>query len=162
MIDWHDKSDRTSTFFDGQVRGDSATTTAAVLTDVFDFLLSKIVGKGNAAEFDRLFFEVNCDTGRVLAATTTNERRENGRIDGCSVRIQEIQDYWYDLIESGISDKEFTQAIASKVTELGQIFHREMSVHLEELRKNCSKHGFKYIVFGSEPGVAYLDEHFTT
>jgi hypothetical protein len=158
MINWHDKSDSISTFFDGEVCDEGATSVDAILTEVIAFLLSNIIGKRNAADFDRLFLEVNCDTGRVLVAATTHEKRRKGQIDGCSVRIQRIQDHWYDLVESGKPDQEFTQAIAAKVTEVGQICRRIISEHLAELRKSCSKQGFRYIVFGSDHGVAYVDE----
>jgi hypothetical protein len=161
MIDWKNKSDRRSTFFDGIIHNNFDPSMQETLAEVMRFLVLTIIGKGNAAKFDKLLFEVNCDTGRVLAAATTHENMTKARIDGCSVRIQKLQDYWYELIDSGMPEKEFENAIADKVVELGQMFHRLLSVHTEELRKNCSDRGFIYTVFGSEPGVVHLEEHFT-
>ena len=160
MIEWNDKSDRASRFFDGQIRGDSRANADDILKDVFEFLLTSIVGEGNAVDFDCLLLEVNCDTGRVLAAATTNENRDKGMIDGCSVRIQELQDHWYDLLEGGASDEEFSLAIANKVTELGQAFRSFLVKSLDDLRRNCAEGGFNYILYGNDPGVSYLDEHF--
>ena len=160
MIEWTDKSDRGSAFYDGQVVENESTNIETTLTEMFDFLVSNIVGKGNAAEFNRLLFEVNCDTGRVIAAATTDERRENGLIDGCSVRIQSLQDHWYDLLESGRSDQQFAEGIANKETELGRAFRNALIERLDDLRRTCSAGGFEYVAYGSDPGEVLVQEHF--
>jgi hypothetical protein len=161
MIHWHDKSDRRSAFFDGQVREDGANSVEAILADMLAFLIANIIGKGHAIEFDKLLLEINCDTGQVLAAATTEDRTQDGRSDGCAVRIQQIQDHWYDLVDGRPTDEEFMAGIANEVSELGRVFRDLFVNRLDELRKRCSKHGFEYIVYGSEPGLAYFRERFT-
>lgn len=156
MTMWTDKSDSKSRFLDG---GEStATTTAGALAELFTCLRTEIVGKGTATDFDLLLFEVNCDTGRLLAAATTSDQHASGTVDGCSLRVQKVQDFWYDLLESGPSDEEFSTGIGQHVLELGKAFREVFMAHLNELARYCSGDGFTYRVFGSDPGVAIYEE----
>lgn len=156
MTKWTDKSDRNSRFLDG---GESnAASISEALKDVFACLQSNIFNKGTALNFDLILFEVNCDTGRLIAAATTSEQHAVGVADGCSLRVQEIQDFWYDLLEKGPSDAEFTEDIAQYVRKLGLAFRDQLVSHPEELRQSSSANGFAYRVFGSEHGVSVFED----
>jgi len=159
MTSWTDKSDSKSRFFDG---GEStATTTAEALNQLFACLRSTIVGQGTASNFDLLLFEVNCDTGRLLAAVTTSDRHAAGIADGCSLRVQTVQSFWYDLLETGPSDEQFTAGISQQVRELGMAFRERFIPHLEDLKRSCLSAGFTYRVYGSDPGVLIYEETFS-
>lgn len=155
MTTWTDKSDSKSRFLDG---GESISTTAEAVEELFGCLQAEIVGKGTASNFNLLLFEVNCDTGRLLAAATTTDKHASGTVDGCSLRVQEVQDFWYDLLESGPSDEQFSKGIRQRVLELGNAFRGVFTAHIEELAKSCSGDGFTYRVYGSDPGVAVFEE----
>lgn len=154
-----DKSDSQSRFLDGDES--PATSTTDALTDLFACLQSEIIGKGTAIDFDVLLFEVNCDTGRLIAAATTSGQHAAGVVDGCSLRVQKVQDSWYDLLESGPSDEQFSAGITHQVRELGMAFRDRFIPHLEELKRSCSSDGFTYRVFGSDPGISVYEETFS-
>ncbi|MDP1563493.1 MAG: hypothetical protein Q8M16_19090 [Pirellulaceae bacterium] len=156
MTTWTDKSDSKSRFLDG---GEStASTTAEALVELFGCLKTEIVGKGTANNFNLLLFEVNCDTGRLLAAATTSVKHKSGIVDGCSLRVQEVQDFWYDLLECGPSDEQFSTGIRQRIIELGKTFRGVFTAHIEELAQSCSGDGFTYRVYGSDPGAAVYEE----
>ena len=121
----------------------------------------EIIGKGTATNFDLLLFEVNCDTGRLLTAVTTSDQHVSGIVDGCSLRVQEVQDSWYDLLESGPSDEQFSTGVTQQVRELGMAFRERFIPHLEELKRSCSSDGFTYCVYGSDPGISIYEETFS-
>lgn len=160
MTTWVDKSDSKSRFLDGgENEGQSATDS---LADLCDCLINEIIGRDNTDAIDLLLLEVNCDTGRLLAAATTAENHSRGMVDECSLRVQEIQDFWYDLLESGPTDEEFTSGVTERIRELGIAFRGVLLPHVEELRRSCSPEGFKFIVFGSDPGKSIYEEEFRT
>jgi hypothetical protein len=159
MTKWIDRSDAHCRFFDG---GEShAANTTQALRDLFECLQSRIIGTGAARDFDLLLFEVNCDTGRLISAATTSVQHASSVADGCSVRIKEVQDYWYDLLESGQSDAQFSAAVTQMVRELGIAFRDVFVRKLDELNLVCSPHGFTYRVFGNDPGVVVHEELFS-
>jgi hypothetical protein len=156
MTTWTDKSDSKTRFLDG---GEStATTTAGALAELFACLQTEIVGRGTATNFNLLLFEVNCDTGRLLAAATTSGQHASGIVDGCSLRVQEVQDFWYDLLESGPSDEQFSTGITQYVLELGKAFRDVFMTRVKELALSCSGDGFTYRVYGSDPGASVYEE----
>ena len=158
MTVWTDKSDSKSRFFDG---GEcKASSVDSALAELFSCLQTRILGNGTATNFDLLLFEVNCDTGRLIAAATTSDKHASGQVDGCSLRVQEVQDFWYDLLDSGPSDQEFSVRITEHVRELGNAFRNGLMPYLEELRRSCASSGFSYRVYGGEPGVAIYEEAF--
>jgi len=157
MIAWQDGSGRRGRFYDAST---VALSLDEALTEMLEQLRTNIIGKGNAAGFDILMLEVNCDTGRLLAAATTEAKRSNGMTDGCSLRLQELQDYWYELVEEGVPDEEFTRRLMQHISNVGRIFREKIASSLEELRQYCSKDGFKFVVFGSEPGLEITVERF--
>lgn len=158
MTTWVDKSDNKSRFLDGGES--SATTTIEALSDLLACLRSEIIGKGTATDFDLLLFEVNCDTGRLLAAATSSDQHASGKVDGCSLRVQEVQNFWYDLLESRPSDEQFSAGLSEQVRELGMAFRERFIPYLEEFKRSCSSEGFVYRVFGSDPGVPVYEETF--
>jgi hypothetical protein len=159
MTTWMDKSNSKSRFLDG---GEStATTTTEALRDLFACLQGEIIGKGVAADFDLLLFEVNCDTGRLIVAATTTDRQTSGVVDGCSLRLQAVQDFWYDLLESGPSDQQFSAGVTHKVRELGITFRQVFETELDALKQSCSSNGFTYRVFGSDPGVLIYEKPYS-
>ena len=157
MTTWIDKSDSRGRFYDG---GDTNLTAVESLSSLVDFLRRRALGDGNAKAFDLLLFEVNSDTGRLIVALTTMEKRMQGKSDGCSLRVQEIQDFWYDLFESEPPDDEFTLRITDYVRNLGMTFRSELLSHIQELLRSSSPTGFRFIVFGSDPGKSVYDEYF--
>jgi len=159
MTTWVDKSDSSSRFLDGGES--SATSKLEALRDLFTCLRNEIIGKGTAKKFDTLLFEVNCDTGRLIAAATTEDQHASGVVDGCSLRVQEVQDSWYDLLESGPSDEQFSAGVTKAVRELGTEFERLFMADLDLLRQSCSSNGFKYRVYGSDPGVVIFEEEYS-
>jgi hypothetical protein len=158
MTTWVDKSDSSSRFLDGGESTASSRTEA--LKDLFACLRNEIIGNGTAIEFNLLLFEVNCDTGRLIAAATTADQHTSGVIDGCSLRVQEVQDSWYDLLESGPSDEQFSAGVTKAVRELGMEFEHLLVSELDVLKQSSSPNGFKYRVYGSDPGVAIYEKEY--
>jgi hypothetical protein len=155
MTTWIDKSDRRGTFFDG---GDFAGLSPIdCFRELFQCLREKIVEREAFGQFDLLLLEVNCDTGRVIVGVTTHDRHSSGKLDGCSLRCQFIQDYWYDLLESEPSDDEFTTGISARVREMGMIF-RDTLIASES--PSFSK-GFLFRVYGNDRGVVVYEEEFS-
>lgn len=114
-----------------------------------------------AVHFNLLLFEVNCDTGRLIAAATHSDRDTSSAVDGCSVRVQEIQDFWYYLSESDPSDEQFQAGVDHKVHELAIAFREILVSHLGELYRTSSSQRFRYRVYGSDPGVVVYEESFS-
>ncbi len=154
MTIWVDKSDKRGRFFDG---GDfSGQKPSDYIPELLNCLLDKVVGHEEFGKFDLLLFEVNCDTGRVIAAVTTLEKYLHGSVDGCSLRSQFIQDFWYDLLESKPSDEEFTAAISEKVRELGAAFRTGFI----ETANPIFSSSFTYRVYGNDREVVVYEEIF--
>lgn len=159
MRTWIDRSDATIRFHDG---GESPATNATTqaLVELCAYLRNEILGKRSASDYDLLLFEVNCDTGRLIAAASTSARYTSGAADACSLRVQHVQDYWYDLLDSGATDEEFHTRISQEVKRLGTAFRNTFFPHIEELKRSCSPNGFTYRVLGNDPGVVIYEEQF--
>jgi hypothetical protein len=156
MTTWVDKSDKRGRFFDG---GDfSGQKPNDCISELLNCLLDKIVGHQEFGQFDLLLFEVNCDTGRVIVAATTLEKYAYGSVDGCSLRSQPIQDFWYDLLESNPSDEKFTAAISERVFELGMAFRAGFI----ETANPIFSSSFTYRVYGNDREVVVYEEKFSS
>lgn len=159
MKTWEDLSDSKTRFFDGgNSESDDPSRELEVL---FDYFNKHLLGSGNTKEFDLLLCEINCDTGRIILAATTHEKRNKKLIDGCSLRIQKIQDYWYDLNESGLPEESwvlFSKMILAYAHELGLKLKEIILKHLEKLKQECSVKGFAFLMYSGETTV--LEEHF--
>jgi hypothetical protein len=160
MIEWGDKSDRGSRFYVGELRSSEPLSAVDAVRSMFDVMCERVLGEGNAVNFDVLMFEVNCDTGRLISGASTNEGWKSSRTDGCAIRVQEIQDYWYDLVDAGVAADEFSQLIKAKVVEIARIFRDLVVSNMGELRSKAGASGFKFVVFGSTPGEVMLNESF--
>lgn len=160
MIEWTDASGRHSHFFVGECLEGSELSIADAIRLMVDLLNQELLGKGHAANFEIVMFEVNCDSGRLIAGASTLKGWQASRTDGCSIRLQEVQDYWYDLVEAGLSAEEFAPAIRRKILEVGTMFRDEIASRAESLIAKASKEGFKLIVFGSNPGEELLSDTF--
>lgn len=159
MIEWKDISDGKTRFFNGQLE-DANEDLSEVLIALLTFIDTEIVGRGNARQFDCLFLEVNCDTGRVIAAAGTMKNHAQGLLDGCCIRSQKLQDIWYDLLESNISEKEFSKEIIIQIKKLGIEFRKLVSESQRSLRSKSKNDAFEFMLFSSEPGVILMKEIF--
>ena len=160
MIAWLDNSDRTSRFYFGELSTSKSLSSKDAIRAMFELLRERIVGKGNAANFEVLMFEVNCDTGRLLAGASTKDGWKHNRTDGCSLRVQEVQDHWYDLIGADVPADRFSESINQKTLEIARLFRECIVAAQEELLSKAGSNGFEFVVFGSDPGQAILSESF--
>lgn len=161
MIEWTDKSDRQTRFFVSEDNNHSGLEVELLLKDVVAFLCTNVIGYGNAVEFGVILIEVNCDTGRLIAGVTTLENQAAGLTDGCAVRCQSLQDFWYDLDESEMSDDVFDRSIRSKVLEIGRLFREHLVLRLNDITPKASVNGFEFVVYGSIPGRVEHREFFS-
>jgi len=159
MIEWTSKSDRSCEFYVGNL-GAANATTFQILSEMLQFLVTNLFGNQNASNFECLLLEVNCDSGRVLVGVTTWEGFARGRTDGCTFRIQALQDFWYQLLARCASDEEFSKGIDAKVNELGTIFGDHVTERIDTILKHSAPDGFTFITFGLEPGVEVLRRQF--
>lgn len=98
-----------------------ATLSEAGLAVLFESMLAQIFrGAGEPIKPAALSLEVGCDTGRIILAIADSAR--SAKV-GCSVRLQSLQDVWYDLDENGVSADTFSQSVTDTVREIGYVFH---------------------------------------
>lgn len=159
MTKWIDKSDSAGRFLDGGDLSDKDTTVA--LAELFRCLQAEIIAKANAGEFDLLLFEVNCDTGRLIAAASTSVRRAVGLVDGCSIRLQKLQDFWYDQLANDPSDEQFVAEVKEQVRNLGMMFRSKFIPFQDELIRLSAYGAFTYIVYGGGSTNSVYEEMFT-
>lgn len=136
----------------GESEGELITVDTA-LPALLSTLQESILGRGNAQGFNLLMLEVLCDTGRLVVGAGTEEGWREGRTDGCSVCVPELQDYWYDQAEAGLPDSEFSAAIRRRVKAVGLAFKALIDRSLSVVRDNAGQSGFRYVVFGSSTEV---------
>ena len=122
-MNWIDKSDGKVPFF---VTESDTLVNEASLASVFGSVLDYIGGHLASGRWvgavATVLLEVNCDTGRVLVALSSTRTLSASKIGACAVRMQKLQDFWYDLDESGVGAAEFTSRINEEVQRIGQIF----------------------------------------
>jgi len=147
IIHWTDSSRAGERFLLGEP--EHAITTSMALAALVLALQEHILGEGNATGFDRLMLEVCCDTGRLIVGASTEERWIAGATDGCSLRVQDLQDYWYDQLEAGLAEDDFVEVIRRRVEEIGLSFKALVDQSLITIRQKAARPGFKLLVFGS-------------
>lgn len=158
MITWEDKSGSRGQFFEGST--DMPVSIESALDALFGKLGEAVLETRAAERFDLLMLEVNCSTGMLIACATTQQQWQKGRSGGCSLRVQSVQDIWYDLEEAGVSDSEFDEQISQYIDGVGVMYRELVRQNLAHLQSRCDKDGFEVIVFGEEPGKRYLSEKF--
>jgi hypothetical protein len=160
MIDWRDTPDSRGRFVEG--RADTNCSVDTAIQQVVAFLCDHLAGNGNGEEFNLLMLEVACSSGHLLASVSTEPRWKAGRVDACWLRLQEVQDVWYDLDYRGASAEDFDIGIDRYIMRLGDAFMSDVKARESDFIANCSSAGFDLIVFGAESGVERLRVHFPT
>lgn len=127
---------------------------------MLDFVVSQVVGAGNADSFDYVLLEVGLDTGRLILAAATSDAHSRGHADGCSVRLQSLQDIWYDTVDAAPPDDSFPDIITKHIRDVGATFLKLLPDSLPTLLKASSPDGFTFRLFGRDLGVSILDQHF--
>lgn len=158
-MEWLDKSDLKSRFYVAESSTEIyGAVFLAFINELVEFVISTIIGDGSV-KYDKLFIEVNCDTGRIIISPSTEEGRASGKLNGCAVRLPRLQDFWYDLDESGVSGEVFTEGVRNEIIRIGEQFGNQVENHIEALLSRSSKQSIELIVFGSEPDkVLYRKE----
>jgi hypothetical protein len=151
-LEWIDNSDSTSHFYSALSDGSiDEVQLKSIVVEVLQFMSTRFLQDKAAQQYDTLFIEVNCDTGQIIVSISNEETRINGSINGCSLRLVKLQDFWYDLDESGISGTEFCERINDKVLQIGMLFSHVLEMEGNLLRFELKKQALKLVVFGSEP-----------
>lgn len=158
MIEWTDISDRDSALFDGAFSDEPRVSDA--LRHMLDFVSTRLVGSGNAQSFSLLLPEVGLDTGRLILAATTRDAHAAGRADGCSIRLQSLQDAWYHADDAGLTADAFADAISNHVRDVGSLFLEILADLLPVILEGASTDGFTFTLYGGVPGVSLLDHYF--
>tara|TARA_B100001093_G_C26766399_1_gene988090 strand:- start:127 stop:609 length:483 start_codon:yes stop_codon:yes gene_type:complete len=148
---WLDNSDSESRFYVSESSTElDGTEFSSFINEVLVFIKDKIMSE-RSVEYDKLFLEVNCDTGRLIISPSTEKARAVGSLDGCAIRLPRLQDVWYDLDESGVSGEVFSEGIKNEIIRIGELFGLEIDKQVESFSINFSQSSFELIVFGSEP-----------
>lgn len=157
-MNWTDKSDRSAPFYvtDSDALIDKASL-SAVFGSVLDYIGGHLASGRWRGAFDTVFLEVNCDTGRILLALSLSTSPGAPKIGGCAVRMQKLQDFWYDLDESGVDAAEFTSRVKEEVQRIGRIFSGVLADRKAELFRYSSSSSLTLTVYGSTPGVTVLE-----
>lgn len=161
-MEWVDKSDKGSKFFVG--KSDAATDDTS-LTRVFASLLTFLTATLSNSWSGRLgaiLFEVNCDTGRILVALSAGQPITRECLDGCSLRMQKLQDFWYDLDESGVNGSGFSSRVSDEVKRIGHIFCNVVRARRAELLSMSARGSISVIVYGSVQGEILLHQEFVS
>ena len=146
MIEWHELPSKRGEFYTGELHGplDEA------LPRALRAILAKLSEYAGATHGEvTVLLEVGVDTGRIIAAVTT-DRGEAGRRDGCAVRLQSLQDVWYDTEETIPDDPGFSEVIDNVCQRIGN----EFLTLLQREGRNCLPDASTLclVVFGGEPG----------
>jgi hypothetical protein len=160
-MEWTDSSDKTTRFFTSESQADMGEESLRELFQgVLGFCSSSIVGRGNAAEFDSIFFEAVCDSGRLIVALGTKEGRETGNLDGCAVYLRALQDYWYDLRARNLPGSEFTKAVAAKEGQLAGLFGQTLANQLKDGSFPFTSPRLFLVAYGSEPDEILFEQQY--
>lgn len=150
-MEWLEKSDAKSRFFVAESTvGLSGSEFSAFIEELLLFVAKQIIGN-SSADYDSIFLEVNCDTGRVILSPSTEERRASGNLNGCAVWLPRLQDFWYDLDESGVTGDDFSEVIRNEVVRIGKEFGIQIENNLDHIFLDSSNRTIDFVVFGSEP-----------
>ena len=158
LVEWNDISDRDSLLFDGTFIDEPSVTDA--LRQMLNFVRTRFIGFGNAESFDLLLLEVGLDTGRMILALTTSDAHTLGRADGCSLRLQSLQDAWYDADDAGLTDDAFTDTVAEAIRNVGTVFLDILPDSLPDMLAGSSNDGFTFTLYGGDRGVSLMNQRF--
>ncbi|QDT64702.1 hypothetical protein [Calycomorphotria hydatis] len=158
MIKWNDISDKHSRFFEGNDENHTSNNYTEALEALLGFLKSDILGKGNSQYVDLFFLKINTDSGRLIACATTKEKYSAGVADGCCIRCQAVQNYWYNLDDSGVADDVFEIKITEHSKEIGAHFKKMLNENVDEIFAKCSVGDATYWIIGIEPNDIIVDE----
>jgi len=161
MMEWIDKSDSKSRFFVSECdSGIEGAEFIAFISELLLFVSRTVIGDLHPIKYDKLFLEVNCDTGRVIIASSTDEGRTRGHLDGCAVTLPRLQDFWYDLDESGVSGEKFSESVRNEILRIGKQFGAGIEAHAEVFLSHSSQSSIELVVFGSEPKEVIFRKEF--
>ncbi len=150
MMQWVESSGRNAKFFNAQSdAGIDEDSLRLVLKSMLDFCSSQIVGRGNATRFDTMFFETNCDSGRLFLGVGTEEGRASGKLDGCSVYLKKLQDYWYDLDAKKLSSSKFYQTVDHREMQLAELFSQTLANQISTCELALTSSRLHLIAYGS-------------
>lgn len=146
MMEWQELPNPSGQFHSSEVAGPMDT----ALPIALEGILAKL-GHYNAQAATHdvyVMLEANVDTGRIIAAVTSSE--DSARRDGCAVRLQSLQDLWYDLDDSLADEVAFTSAIQRIREEIGAEF--VALLRRDGRRAFPGAHRLRLTVAGGEPG----------
>lgn len=127
----------------------------AELTSVLDEMLSLIcqadIEHGAYGGEALLMLEVCCDTGRLIMATGVAVGSSRVTRVGCSVRLRRLQDFWYDLDESGVSGEVFSAELRQRVQQIGAAFYSLATERTHFICTSIKQSAFRAFVFDSNP-----------
>lgn len=144
MIQWNDISGRKDIFFEGHIDPEEKISWSQSLHVLFEFLKEKILGKGNALDFDLIVLHYRSDSGRLTlcAATKVNWAKRQG--DGCSLRVIELEEYSFNISEQNSGTGVYDEMINAKALEIGEYFLDMLIDCLEDLTLISSSSGFDF------------------
>lgn len=155
MIQWKELKDGAERFFVAEsTRSIEPFELPVLLNELLDGWCENVLRGTELEPHTTLFFEVNCDTGRIIFASGTTAMRANGELEGCAVRAQALQDFWYDLDESDASESEFDSQVQEKVRQLSEC----MLAQIKEGRCGpiARARDVAFVAFGSEKDIEVL------
>ena len=158
-MEWSDVSDSESRFYlaESSIEIDGAVF-LAFINELLLFVIRTIIGNRSFC-YDKLFLEVNCDTGRIIISPSTEKDRASGKLDGCAVRLPRLQDFWYDLDESGVSGDVFAAVVRNEIIRIGEQFGIQIEKHIRTFLSRSTEQSIELVVYGSEPDkVLYRKE----
>jgi hypothetical protein len=89
------------------------------------------------------------------------ESRESGKLDGCSVYVKKLQDYWYDLRAQNLSGSDFCSAVEKVEVQLAESFGHALADRIRAGGFQFSTSRLRLIAYGSEPGEVLLEKSYT-
>lgn len=148
MTEWRELPSKVGQFWEADVAGD--------LGDALPVALASILEK--LAEYHwaiqghvTVMLEASIDTGRLTAAVVAdNGQGAATRRDGCSIRLQSLQDFWYDTDETAADAAVFDAAVEAMRHSISQAFvavlQREGRIAMPDADS------LRFVMTGAEPG----------
>jgi len=150
MIKWHELPSKQGKFFNGEMAG----TLEDALPEALTAILAKLAEYTWATRGDvTVHLEAGVDTGRLIAAIETAETTNR---DGCAVRLQGLQDFWYDTDEGVADEDTFASEIQNMRRKIGSAFLALLEREGRTTLRDAST--LRFVMAGGEPGEV-LDEH---
>lgn len=146
MIEWTELPGKREKFYSSELAG----TLEEALPRALEAILAKLTEYTWAAHGDvTVFLEVGVDTGRIIAAIASAQQ-EGRRPDGCAIRLQGLQDIWYDADDKLGDGRAFWDEVDGTRRRIGQDFLALLRRRgLEVLPKASTLH---FVLYGAEPG----------